>query len=76
MVPGVARSAVVEVQGAPVLVVEKAGDVSADTLLAKARANPATERIEKVLFHPSFPVDRRHNAKIHRLELRDWAASR
>ncbi|MCP4921129.1 MAG: AMP-binding protein [Proteobacteria bacterium] len=75
-VPGVARSAVVEVQGAPVLVVEKAGEVTSATLLAAAKANPTTERIEKVLFHPGFPVDRRHNAKIHRLELRDWARGR
>lgn len=28
-----------------------------------------------VLFHPSFPVDPRHNAKIHRLTLARWAGS-
>jgi hypothetical protein len=26
-----------------------------------------------VRFHPRFPVDRRHNAKIHRLDLAKWA---
>ena len=29
--------------------------------------------IEHFLFHPSFPVDPRHNAKIHREELKAWA---
>ncbi len=28
-----------------------------------------------VRFHPRFPVDRRHNAKIHRLDLARWAAA-
>ena len=31
--------------------------------------------IEDVRFHPGFPVDRRHNAKIHRLDLARWAAA-
>ena len=31
--------------------------------------------IADVRFHPRFPTDRRHNAKIHRLELAAWAAS-
>ncbi len=35
---------------------------------------PFTRRIETFLFHPGFPVDRRHNAKIHRHELAQWAA--
>jgi acyl-CoA synthetase (AMP-forming)/AMP-acid ligase II len=30
--------------------------------------------IADVRFHPRFPVDRRHNAKIHRLDLAKWAA--
>jgi hypothetical protein len=29
-----------------------------------------------VLFHPSFPVDIRHNAKIFREKLAVWAARR
>ena len=73
-VDGVIRSAVVEVKGAPVLVVEGRADEA--ELLRVARENPVTERVERVLFHPGFPVDRRHNAKIHRLELRDWARRR
>ena len=31
--------------------------------------------IADVRFHPRFPTDRRHNAKIHRLDLAAWAAS-
>ncbi len=38
-----------------------------------ARENPLTESIETFLFHKSFPVDRRHNVKIHREELAIWA---
>lgn len=38
------------------------------------RPGPLTVEPERVLFHPSFPVDVRHNAKIHRGELRTWAA--
>ena len=33
-------------------------------------------RIEKILFHPAFPVDIRHNAKIFREKLALWAAGR
>ncbi|HJN76119.1 MAG TPA: fatty acid CoA ligase family protein [Myxococcota bacterium] len=73
-VDGVLRSAVVEVSGAPVLVVE--GKADEGELLRVAKANPVTRRVERVLFHPGFPVDRRHNAKIHRLQLRDWARDR
>jgi acyl-CoA synthetase (AMP-forming)/AMP-acid ligase II len=32
--------------------------------------------LDHVLFHPGFPVDVRHNAKIRREELAVWAASR
>lgn len=35
-----------------------------------------TGRIERVLFHPGFPVDIRHNAKIGRETLAAWAATR
>ncbi|MEO8500493.1 MAG: fatty acid CoA ligase family protein [Vicinamibacteria bacterium] len=31
--------------------------------------------VADVRFHPRFPVDRRHNAKIHRLDLAHWAAT-
>ena len=45
-------------------------------LLELARANPLTAGITELLFHPSFPVDIRHNAKIRREELAVWAAKR
>lgn len=37
---------------------------------------PHTARIDTFLFHPGFPVDIRHNAKIGREKLAAWAASR
>jgi acyl-CoA synthetase (AMP-forming)/AMP-acid ligase II len=36
---------------------------------------PHTRAIEAVLFHPAFPVDIRHNAKIVREELARWATT-
>ncbi len=42
-------------------------------LLALAKTNPLTETIETILFHASFPVDIRHNAKIFREKLAIWA---
>jgi hypothetical protein len=35
-----------------------------------------TAKIETFLFHPRFPVDIRHNAKIGREALAAWAARR
>ena len=43
-------------------------------LVALAKANPITSGIDTFLSHPSFPVDIRHNAKIFREKLADWAA--
>lgn len=40
-----------------------------------AAAHPTTESITLFYFHPKFPVDVRHNAKIHRLKLAKWAAT-
>ena len=40
---------------------------------ARFSDHPSVRSIEKVLFHPSFPVDARHNAKIRREVLRGWA---
>ncbi len=37
------------------------------------RRVPRSADIEHFLFHPAFPVDPRHNAKIHREELKAWA---
>ncbi len=60
----------------PALVVE--GDFTdaqafARELRALALAHPQTTAINAFYFHPSFPVDVRHNAKIHRLTLAKWA---
>jgi acyl-coenzyme A synthetase/AMP-(fatty) acid ligase len=38
--------------------------------------NPITQSASVFLFHPSFPVDIRHNAKINREVLAQWARSR
>ena len=40
-----------------------------------AAHHPMTAGITTVLFHPSFPVDIRHNAKIFREKLAVWAAT-
>jgi len=45
-------------------------------LLQLGRNNPATKNISDVLFHKSFPVDIRHNAKIGREKLARWAAEK
>jgi acyl-CoA synthetase (AMP-forming)/AMP-acid ligase II len=41
-----------------------------------ALGNPLTSKIRRFYFRPRFPVDVRHNAKIHRLALARWAARR
>ncbi len=43
-------------------------------LLALVAAHPHTSNITTILFHPAFPVDIRHNAKIFREKLAIWAA--
>ena len=80
--PEVYRTAVVAVDGRPGLVVELEPDTFAarqpairDAMLEIARAHEQTERIDRVWFHTGFPVDVRHNAKIHRPELGRWAAT-
>lgn len=42
-------------------------------LRALAVGRPHTDRIRLAFLHPNFPVDVRHNAKIHRLALTKWA---
>lgn len=66
---GIGRTALVGVAGKPAMVVE-------------GREDPAvTERIlgagivSRVLYHPAFPVDPRHQSKIHRATLAKWAAA-
>lgn len=50
--------------GSPALIAE---------LLALGAAQAVSAPVKRVLFHPAFPVDIRHNAKIHRTTLAAWA---
>ena len=43
-------------------------------LLELSKANPLTASIDTILFHPSLPVDIRHNVKIFREKLGPWAS--
>jgi acyl-coenzyme A synthetase/AMP-(fatty) acid ligase len=85
--PQVRRSALVGVgaRGAqrPVLCVELHAGVGAGEherieaeLLNLGQRHRHTAAIDTVLFHPHFPVDIRHNAKIGRERLAGWAAAR
>jgi len=86
--PDVFRTALVGVgpkeRQRPVLVVElQRGDRSVqetqeilDQLRRRGAGNPLTASIRDFLVHPSFPVDIRHNAKIFRERLAEWAAGR
>jgi acyl-coenzyme A synthetase/AMP-(fatty) acid ligase len=49
--------------------------VLARELRALALQHEHTTRINLFYFHPRFPVDVRHNAKIHRLALARWAVT-
>jgi acyl-CoA synthetase (AMP-forming)/AMP-acid ligase II len=73
------RSALVQVDDEPVIIVELEPGVSVDRsqliseLLSFAEGNSLTSSIKIIRFHPGFPVDVRHNAKIHRGALAEWA---
>ena len=83
--PNVARCALIGLgqRGSqePAVVVQTALGTSTDhaalaaTLRELGKQHPHTSGIRKFFFHPSFPVDVRHNAKIHRLTLTQWAAT-
>jgi hypothetical protein len=45
-------------------------------LLELGAAHEHTRGIRQLLFHPRFPMDIRHNAKIGREKLSDWASKR
>lgn len=85
-IAGVRRSALVGVGEAgrqlPVLCLELEAQASdaAERVEAEARnlarRHAHTQAIEHFLFHPRFPVDIRHNAKIGREKLALWAATR
>lgn len=81
--PQVARCALIGLgargRQEPALVVQPAQPVADEAALARelrtlALRQPHTAGITRFFFHPSFPVDVRHNAKIHRLTLARWAA--
>jgi acyl-CoA synthetase (AMP-forming)/AMP-acid ligase II len=65
----------------PALVVEARvkGAAEARALAGELRSlglrRPETAAIRRFFFHPRFPVDVRHNAKIHRLALARWAST-
>ncbi len=84
--PGVFRSALVGVPEkresqlqVPVLIIEREPSYTAGTeeveqeIREIAASNHLTKAIQHVLFHPEFPVDIRHNAKIFREKLSCWA---
>ena len=66
--------------GRPVIIIELEPSVTRshgeieEELRALGQGNDLTRSIERIEFHPAFPVDVRHNAKIHRGELASWAA--
>lgn len=83
--PAVFRSALVGIGRVPaqrpVMCIELEPDHRRDSkrglikeLLKIASGNVLTEQIYTILFHPGFPVDIRHNAKIFREKLAAWAA--
>ena len=83
--PKVHRTALVGVRREgemhPVLCVELERKGSADDALTAelktlGAAHQHTRAIDTVLYHPGFPVDIRHNAKIAREKLAAWATSR
>ena len=79
-VDGVKRTALVGVRGEAVLCVELEPGTKTErvreALRAQGRRYDMTKKISRFLFHPSFPVDIRHNAKIFREKLAVWAAGR
>ncbi|MBX3412014.1 MAG: alpha/beta fold hydrolase [Pirellulales bacterium] len=86
-VPGVFRSAFVGVmkngRTIPVLVVEpeekppRSWDVLAQSIQNELNAQGFPVQREHILLHVvPFPVDPRHNAKIHREQLADWASEK
>jgi acyl-CoA synthetase (AMP-forming)/AMP-acid ligase II len=81
--PDVQRSALIAVHGRPWMVVQPRRwpfwpwqrRAQEATLLAYARACPATQGIAAVVLRRHLPVDVRHNTKIHRLSLARCYAS-
>ena len=77
--PGVGRSALVGVgpRGSqrPVMLLEAGASADLGALKSAFRTHPKLALIEDLLVYTgSFPVDKRHNSKIHREELAQWAS--
>jgi len=64
----------------PVIIIEAEGAIEQKTLtgelLKLGTASAVTRSIRQVRYHPAFPVDIRHNAKINREQLARWVANR
>jgi len=81
-VEGVKRSALVSTPTGPALCVEldersqRGWTEVEQALRAKRDAHPELNPIQRLLLHPGFPVDTRHNAKIKRELLSIWASAR
>ncbi len=77
--PQARRCALIGWSGGAAIVAEgrPRGRTGAANLAAELRRlaleHPHTAAIRTFFFHPRFPVDVRHNAKIHRLTLAAWA---
>lgn len=79
--PYVRRSALIglgdDTNQTPAIVIEAKNGLNKTTLKQEltllASAHPLTQKITKIYFDDSFPVDCRHNIKIDRLKLRDMA---
>lgn len=82
--PKVSRSALIDLgSGNPGIVIEPHATYWPETHEAElnfcseikeiAKKNELTNSIDRVFFHRSFPVDNRHNAKIYRDQLAEWA---
>lgn len=67
-------------QRAAIVIEPTQGAAEASQLATELRRatkdHPTASRITDFYFHPRFPVDVRHNAKIHRLTLAQWAAQK
>jgi olefin beta-lactone synthetase len=85
--PRVVRSALVGVgeppNQKPIIVIEleendpgNDKDTLTHELLSLGRENPLTETIDTVLFKKKLPVDIRHNSKIFREKIAEWAAGK
>lgn len=86
--PAIYRSALVGIgpkgRQIPVIVAEPEGgrfpsseqerQLLCEELLQLGKQNPLTASIKRILFHQSLPVDTRHNVKINREQLAEWAA--